>query len=339
MGEIKMASLSSGRSQEKESLIPSVKHVIAVSSGKDGADHLLRRADVAMYQAKAHGKRGYVLFDPDMERGVNDRLMFDEEMERALSNDELVLYYQPVIDLATGAMIGTEALIRWQHPGEGLLPPARFIGLAEETGWIVPIGKWVLHEACRRATSWRRVGADFTVSVNVSARHVQDDGFIEHVVSALADSGLHPSELVVEVTESALLANVDVARDRLEQLKAMGVAVALDDFGTGYSSLGHLRDLPVDILKIDRSFLQKLGTEERATEFVRAIQALGQSLSLTTVAEGVEEPGQLQLLREMRVDHAQGYYFSRPVEGSRIDVLREAPPFTVDTGPQSAVRA
>jgi diguanylate cyclase (GGDEF)-like protein/PAS domain S-box-containing protein len=304
---------------------------IALGAGDDGADHLMRRADVAMYQAKARGKGGYALFDPGMEHGVDDRLAFEEDMRRALADDELVLYYQPVVDLLTGRMIGTEALIRWQHPRDGLLPPARFITLAEETGWIVPIGRWVLKEACRRALTWRRDdGAGFTVSVNVSALHVQNEGFIQDVLSALEESGLAPAELVVEVTESALLADIETARARLGELKAMGVAVALDDFGTGYSSLGHLRDLPVDILKIDRSFLQKLGTEERATEFVRAIQSLGHSLSLTTVAEGVEEPDQLRLLREMHVDHAQGFLFSRPVEAARIDALRGAPPFVVD---------
>jgi diguanylate cyclase (GGDEF)-like protein/PAS domain S-box-containing protein len=301
---------------------------IALGDSRCSAEDLLRRADVAMYQAKGLGKGDFAIFDDSMDLMVVARLQFEVEMHRALADDELVAFYQPIVDSNTGRIEGVEALVRWQHPTRGLLPPSEFVDLAEETGQIVALGNAVLRQACARAASWVDLkGWGPYVSVNISSKHFQGRTLVDDVSNALASTGLPGERLVIEVTESALLANVHESMRQMERLREMNVRIALDDFGTGYSSLGYLRELPVDILKIDRSFVTDLGVSEQPTEFLRAIQTLSASLHLATIAEGVEESTQLNLLRELGIERIQGYLFSKPVGADALTDLLKAGPF------------
>jgi len=282
---------------------------------------VLEWADTAMYAAKRRGKGSYAIFEPGMDGSVSERLTFEVEMRRALATaGELFVQYQPIVDIETRQLKGVEALVRWNHPTKGNIPPASFIPLAETTGFILPLGRWVLIESCRQAVKWRDLapGRLCTVSVNVSARELLSDDFNDVVNAALADTGLEPSRLIIEVTESVLLNDLTVARERLCSLREAGIKVALDDFGTGFSSLSYLHDLPVDLLKIDRCFLAKRRSDGRHREFLRAIYTLGRSLGLITVAEGVEDLEDLELLMLFGVDRAQGFYFSEPIDADRV---------------------
>jgi diguanylate cyclase (GGDEF)-like protein/PAS domain S-box-containing protein len=287
---------------------------MGIAVGGD-ADELLRCSDVAMYGAKASGKAQYVVYAPRMDEHLVGRLELVADLRRADIPAEFVLHYQPIVDLRSGAVLGTEALIRWQHPGRGLLQPAEFIHLAEETGRIVDIGRWVLEEACRQTAEWQRLegGAALSVSVNVSTRQVRRPGLIEDVVAALEGSGLAPTDLTLEITESVLARRLDELTSILEELAVRGVRVALDDFGTGYSSLSLLQDLPVHILKVDRSFVQSIDTEGGRAPFVRAIVELAEGLDLAVVAEGIEVAGQVAALRRLGCRIGQGFYFARPL--------------------------
>ena len=285
------------------------------------AEELLRRADVAMYAAKTQGKDRLMVFQPDVHLVTIDRHQLKADMHLALENDEFTLLYQPVVDLDSTAITGVEALIRWQHPRRGVIGPVDFIPLAEETGMIVAIGRWVLNEACRQGQAWQE-GAPrpLTMSVNLSARQIEDASLIQDVGSALRESGLQPSLLTLEITESVLLSDMDVVMGRLKALRALGVRLAIDDFGTGYSSLSYLRNLPVDALKIDRSFVAAVdsGSAERA--LVRSIVSLAQILGLETVAEGIEEPSQLAALRSAGAQFGQGFLFAEPMDARLIPV-------------------
>ena len=282
-------------------------------------EELLRNADTAMYVAKSNGKGRAVVFATEMYDKAVDRLNLQSELRLAIDRNALVLHFQPSIDLESGCIEGFEALVRWHHPIRGLLGPGVFIPLAEETGLIVPIGRWVLQHACRSAADWiaSQPGAPpFVMAVNVSARQLEYGGLTEDVARALADSGLPPERLVLEITESTLVDDSDVIIARLHDLKALGVGIAIDDFGTGYASLSYLRKLPVDILKIDKTFVDDaLGATEGA-KFLRAILNLGQTLRLRTIAEGIEEDGQLETLRDAGCDVGQGYLFSKPLDGA-----------------------
>jgi diguanylate cyclase (GGDEF)-like protein/PAS domain S-box-containing protein len=296
---------------------------VGIAVGGD-ADELLRCSDVAMYGAKASGKAQYVLYAPRMDEHLVGRLELVADLRRADIASEFVLHYQPIVDLRTGAVLGTEALVRWQHPGRGLLQPAEFIHLAEETGRIVDIGRWVLDEACRQTAEWHdrlAGGASLSVSVNVSTRQVRRPGLIEDVDAALASSGLAPSDLTLEITESVLARRRDELSSILEELTARGVRVALDDFGTGYSSLSLLQDIPVHLLKIDRSFVQGIDAEGGHAPFVRAIVELAEGLDLAVVAEGIEVAGQVATLRRLGCRIGQGFYFARPVAPAQLEAF------------------
>ena len=285
----------------------------------DGAEQLMRNADLAMYKAKSAGGGCYTAYHPDMLAGLVARLELEADLRVALERGQLQLHYQPTVDLATSEVIGFEALARWQHPERGLIPPVEFIPIAEATGLIVPLGRWVLREACRQAVEWgRESGRLPKMAVNVSVRQFDRADLVEVVAGILAETGMPADQLCLEMTESVLMTDTDDNLEQLLRLKALGVTLAIDDFGTGYSSLAYLRRFPVDTLKIDRSFVERLGALtdtdlNDSSALADTIVQLGKSLGMATVAEGIEEFGQLAALREMGCHFAQGYYFSRPV--------------------------
>ena len=292
---------------------------IAIYQGpENSAEELLRHADVAMYAAKQQGKDRLTVFEPELHDATIDRHQLRAEMHVSFERGEFTVAYQPLVRLDDSSIIGVEALLRWKHPTRGLIGPVEFVPLAEESGLIVELGRWVTDEACREAQAWsEQIGRPSEVSINLSARQVEDEHLVGDVEKALATSGLRPEMLTIEITESILLRDVDAVVARLTELKRLGVNLAIDDFGTGYSSLSYLRRLPVDVLKIDRSFISGIESGAAENALVRSIVSLAQLLDLRTVAEGIEDAGQLASLRQMGVDFGQGYFFARPmpVEG------------------------
>jgi diguanylate cyclase (GGDEF)-like protein/PAS domain S-box-containing protein len=284
-------------------------------------DELLRNADVAMYVAKGKGKARYQLFEPGMHTAALRRLEIKADLRRAVEKDEFVLHYQPIVSLNGGALLGMEALVRWNHPERGLLPPLDFISVAEQSGLITPLGRWVLREACRQATKWPLSNPSISLSVNVSTTQFQQPGLVEDVANALWDSGLDPSLLTLEITESVLVHDTDAVIEKLHRLKDFGVKVAIDDFGTGYSSLGYLRRFPIDILKIDKSFIDGVGNGAEEAAIAQAIIKLGESLGLEVVAEGIELPEQIAALQLLRCERGQGFFFSAPVDAETMGGL------------------
>jgi diguanylate cyclase (GGDEF)-like protein/PAS domain S-box-containing protein len=285
------------------------------------AGELLRNADVALYQAKARGKNCAALFLPEMQSAVHERLEMAIDLHGALGKQQFELYYQPVVDLTDFRFTGVEALLRWHHPTLGWVSPDRFIPLAEEIGVIDEVGQWVLNEACRQGAMWRYTFPWMTVAVNVSAVQLATDAFIDVVRDALRTSGIDPAALVLEITESTLMVDTNATVHRLRQLKSLGVRLAIDDFGTGFSSLSYLRQFPVDILKIDRSFLTTATTSVQSAALVRTLVQLGEALGLDIVAEGIERPDQLRTLREAGCPKAQGFLFAQPMPKEKIDRL------------------
>jgi diguanylate cyclase (GGDEF)-like protein len=275
------------------------------------AVELQQKADTAMYRAKSRGKNGYAFFEEHFESGARARLSMETSLRRALQNRELELYYQPQVKL-DGQLLGMEALIRWNHPKRGLVSPAEFIPIAEETGLIVPIGSWVIREACRQSAAWQTQGLNIKVAVNVSALQFYFSGLVEIVRTALAVYNLKPEWLELELTESLIMRNAEDSRRELQRLRELGVSVAIDDFGTGYSSLSYLQKLPVDLLKIDRSFLQEIDVSSTCA-LIQAITQVAHSLGLRVAAEGVETHSQLQAVRRIGVDLAQGFLFGKPM--------------------------
>jgi EAL domain-containing protein (putative c-di-GMP-specific phosphodiesterase class I) len=300
---------------------------VATETARDlGAEELLRRADVAMYRAKLRGKGTFEVFEPAMQEMVSRRLEIRTDLERALDRRELSLQYQPILDMATRTVTGVEALVRWNHPRWGLVHPGDFIGIAEETGLIADIGLYVLEEACRQCQEWQVAYGDdnaFSMSVNVSPRQLRGRDFVGDVWKALTRTGLHPSRLVLEITESVMLDAPQEAGERLRALKDLGVRLSIDDFGTGYSALSVLQDLPLDVLKIDKAFVDHVADDPRRAAFTQAIIRLGKTLGLALVAEGVETAEQADRLRALGCELAQGYFFSRPVDAERISGLLE----------------
>jgi EAL domain-containing protein (putative c-di-GMP-specific phosphodiesterase class I) len=270
-----------------------------------------------MYRAKAEGKHRYVVFEPAMRDRLQARSELESELRQAVTDGQFTVHYQPVVDAASRTVVSTEALLRWEHPRRGLVSPAEFVPLAEDTGLIVAIGTFVLREACRQTAEWRRTRelADLTVSVNLSPRQLQEPGLLDDVHEALAVSGLPACALVLEITENLLVRDVEQAADRLNSLKALGVRLAVDDFGTGYSSLSYLSRLPVDILKVDKAFVAGIADQDSAGKLAWAVLALASSLELETVAEGVETPEQVEALLAQGCTRLQGFLYSRPVPG------------------------
>jgi diguanylate cyclase (GGDEF)-like protein/PAS domain S-box-containing protein len=311
---------------------------VALSDGSVGVDELLRNADTAMYAAKEAGKGAIQPFEEGMHKRVLDRLELTGELQRALDLHEFELDYQPIVELERGHVIGCEALVRWAHKVRGRLLPEHFIGLAEETGLIVPLGTWVLNCACAQAAIWQREFPDrgLYMAVNVSTRQLHDMSFTETVANALHESGVDPGLVVLEITESLLPDDSDEIIGQLHKLKALGVRLAVDDFGTGYSALSRLQAYPVDILKIDRSFINGIEHDAGKLELVRGIVNLGESLHMSVVAEGIEEPEQADQIRRMRSPLGQGYLFSRPVASDRLHALLKSQRPLVKTNPMDS---
>jgi len=293
--------------------------------GYETAEDLVRDADTAMYEAKQHDRK-WVVFDVAMRDKLAERLRLEGEIRHALDREEFLIHYQPIVSIDDGALVAYEALVRWEHPDRGLVAPAEFIGLMEENGLIVDLGRWVLREACREM-QMRFPGASPeapALSVNLSRRQLRPE-LVGEVARTLEDTGFDPKRLKLEVTETAILEQPDLAADTLHSLKALGVQILMDDFGTGHSSLGVLHVLPIDQLKIDRSFIQRLGVDHEGTELVRGIITMCQTLGLRVVAEGIERDDQLASLREFACDLGQGYLFARPTVLPAEHPERESP--------------
>jgi diguanylate cyclase (GGDEF)-like protein len=297
---------------------------IGIASARDavdGAADLVRNADVAMYMAKANGKAGFAIFDPGMHAAIRERHELGAQLQRAVELEQLRLAYQPIVELGTGGLSGVEALVRWQHPDRGLIPPGQFIEIAEENGAILPIGSWVLREACHEVARWRRAepsAGELFVCVNVSAREIQQAWFVDGVRDTLRESGLDATALVLEITETALLRATPATIATLGELRDLGVRMVIDDFGTGYFSLSHLRQFPVDALKIATEFVQDDAADSRSAALAGAIVALSQSLQIDTVAEGIETAGQADRMRRLGCSYGQGFFFSEPVGAETI---------------------
>jgi EAL domain-containing protein (putative c-di-GMP-specific phosphodiesterase class I) len=285
----------------------------------------MRHADTAMYQAKAGGKDGAQFFTPEMTERAQARMQLEGDLRRALELGQLQLYWQPQVSATGHGLVGVEGLLRWQHPERGLVSPAQFVPLAEETGLIVPIGAWVIEEACRQSAAWRREGLPaFRLSINLSARQLRDDRLIEGVRDSLQRHGVGPGTLELELTESMIMEDAERTLRQLHALRELGVGLSIDDFGTGYSSLAYLNRFPIDKLKIDRSFVHDMLGESTDRAITMAIIALGHTLGLKVVAEGVELPRQAALLREARCDELQGYLFGRPMPADALAIWLEA---------------
>ncbi|MGH9093666.1 MAG: putative bifunctional diguanylate cyclase/phosphodiesterase, partial [Acidimicrobiales bacterium] len=297
-------------------------------SGVSTAEEMLRESDVAMYAAKRQPTGGVRVYEPDMREESRRRLQLKTELEHALVAEEFTVHYQPTVTLAGRTVTGFEALVRWQHPDRGLVPPNDIIPLAEETGLIVPLGRWVLRQACAQAAAWNRMfphGEPRTMSVNLSIVQLQRADLVDQVAGALADSGLEPTQLMLEITETVLLDDQPSTRERLLAIKALGVRLAIDDFGTGYASLSQLRELPVDVLKIDKSFVDHVATLVSDAAMTKAIIEMGEALSLQLIAEGIENEAQSVALQQLRCRHGQGFMFARPLTVSDAETLLARP--------------
>jgi len=287
-------------------------------------EEILRDADTAMYRAKQLGKARYEVFDQAMHARAIDRLGLERDMRGAVERRELFLQFQPIVSLSNGSLRGFEALVRWRHPERGVIPPTKFIPIAEETGLIIPIGKWVLGEACRQMSRWQKLargGGPLPMSVNLSGRQFLQSDLLEQVREVLSETGLDPRSLKLEITETVVMENIETATHTLEQLRALGVELSIDDFGTGYSSLSYLQRFPVSTLKIDRSFVSRMAESDGTAEIVRTITKLAQNLGMDVVAEGIETEGQRAQLSAFECEFGQGYYFSRPMDGEAAEAF------------------
>jgi diguanylate cyclase (GGDEF)-like protein/PAS domain S-box-containing protein len=286
------------------------------------AETLIKNADTAMYHAKEKGRNNFQFFKADMNRKAVERQSLEGSLRRALEREEFLLHYQPKVNLDTGEITGVEALIRWQQPARGLLPPSQFVPIAEDCGLIVQIGRWVMREACRQARAWQDAGLPaLSIAVNVSAMEFRDSGFVEHVRTILSDTGLEARYLELELTEGVLMEDAESAASVLRELKKMRVQLAVDDFGTGYSSLSYLRQFPIDVLKIDRSFVQQISADPEDSTIVSAIINMGKSLKHLVVAEGIETQQQRAYLQTQHCAEGQGYLFSRPMAAAQFAQL------------------
>ncbi len=300
----------------------SVTASVGIAMGpRDSGEELLRDADVAMYRAKWDGKNRYVVFESTMHEAVQSRLELEMDLREALQHEQFFLVYQPTFDLQDMHPTGVEALLRWNSPRRGVVQPDDFVPLLEETGMIGEIGAWVLREACRQGAAWRAAGHAIGMSVNVSARQLDTDEFVDHVREALQASGLQAGALTLEITETTIMRDAELTVRRLKRVKELGVRIAIDDFGTGYSSLSHLQQFPVDALKIDRSFIARLTQSPEGETLIRTLVQLGKAMSIETLAEGIERQHELTLLKDERCDSGQGFLFARPLDAATAEAF------------------
>jgi diguanylate cyclase (GGDEF)-like protein len=293
---------------------------IGIASGdRASPGDLLRDADLALYQAKAAGKNRYEVFDPQMQTSISRRTDLEFDLRSALAGGQFRLVYQPIYDLGDLTVVGVEALLRWDHPVRGVISPSEFVPILEQSGQINEVGRWVLQQACRQMAGWHAKGDRIDVSVNVSGRQLDHDSIVTDISAALRDSGLAPVSLIIEITETALMRNVEAAARRLRAVKALGVKIAVDDFGTGYSSLAYLRQFPVDCLKIDRMFTNAITASPQSQALISTLVKLGKDLGLTTLAEGVETTEEMDLLRGADVNHAQGFLMAQPLDPDTLE--------------------
>lgn len=300
--------------------------VVASIKGYNKAEEIFRDADLAMYEAKAAGKAGYCFFNPDMYRDAMESMQLESDLRNALSNNELELFYQPIVDISTESIQGFEALVRWHHPKFGMIFPDRFIPIAEESGLIVPLGRWILREACLQLKSWLDrfdAGRSVTMNINISVKQFLQLNFVPDLKSLITEVALPPNVLKLELTESLFMEHSKSALEKIREIKDLGVKFVIDDFGTGYSSLSYIHKFPVDVLKIDRAFVQDIETGPESLEIVKTIINLSRNLNMTVVAEGIETKGQLEVLNGLSCQKAQGYLFSRPLDRQKAcDLLK-----------------
>jgi diguanylate cyclase (GGDEF)-like protein len=306
---------------DKETRVTVTASVGIAAGDHTSAEELLRNADIAMYRAKWDGKNRYVVFESVMQDAVQGRMELEMDLRVALENDEFFLVYQPTFDLRDMSPTGVEALIRWSSPTRGVVQPDDFIPLLEETGLITEVGKWVLEQACRQGAAWREAGYEIGMAVNVSARQLDTDEFVAEVREALSHSGLQPSALTLEMTETTLMRDAEETARRLTTIKGLGVRMAIDDFGTGYSSLAHLQRFPVDALKIDGSFISGLTDSQEGETLLHALVQLGKALSIETLAEGIEHQRELSLLQDEQCDSGQGFLYARPLDAAATEAF------------------
>jgi diguanylate cyclase (GGDEF)-like protein len=307
---------------DSESTRLTVTASVGIAMGdRVSAEELLRDADIAMYRAKWDGKNRSVVFESGMQDAMQNRMELEMDLRDALANQEFFLVYQPTFDLQDMSPTGVEALLRWNRPARGVVQPDEFVPLLEETGLIMEIGKWVLGEACRQGAAWRDAGYPIGMSVNVSARQLDTDGFVAEVREALSTSGLDPGALTIEITETTIMRDAEETARRLTAVKELGVRIAIDDFGTGYSSLSHLQHFPVDALKIDRSFIARLTQSPEGETLIRTLVQLGKALSIETLAEGIERHHELDMLKDEQCDSGQGFLFARPLDASTAEAF------------------
>jgi predicted signal transduction protein with EAL and GGDEF domain len=320
-----LAALSESFVLSRHEVFAGVSIGITVGDGNaSSAEDVLREADTAMYHAKAAGRNRHRMFDPTMQQRAAERLQLEKDLRRALQSEEFFLHYQPILSLRSKLIVGFEALVRWHHPEKGCISPGVFIGPAEETGLIVPLGWWVLSETFRQTRLWQTRLPDIAplvVSVNCSIRQITQPDFLAQFQHRLAESQVNPHGIKVEVTESTIMEKPEIVCSILNGLRELGVQISIDDFGTGYSSLAHLHRLPLDVLKVDRSFVSTLAQSQESVEIVRTIVTLGRSLRLEVVAEGVETTEQERLLAELGCTHVQGFLYSRPVNSTEATRL------------------
>jgi EAL domain-containing protein (putative c-di-GMP-specific phosphodiesterase class I) len=326
---------------------------VALSTcGYEHAEDVLRDADTAMYRAKSLGRARYEIFDKGMHANATDSMQTETDLWRALERDELTLDYQPIVSLQTGRIAGFEALLRWLHPSRGVVSPLEFISVAEETGLIIPMGEWVLNQACRQTREWQKCypqNPPLQISVNLSPKQFMQRDLIDQISLALDRGGLSPASLKVEITEGMVMQNVESTMQMLGQLQALGVAISLDDFGTGYSSLSYLHRFPISTLKIDQSFVSSMSNNQESLEIVRTILGLARNLKMEVIAEGVETLEQAVELRAMNCEYGQGFYFSKALNAnsavrflSSDSTNKIPPPITTSNGmfaPPSSVNA
>jgi diguanylate cyclase (GGDEF)-like protein len=290
------------------------------------AEEVLRDADIAMYSAKARGRGRYVIFDPAMREDILNRTELEHDLRKAIDQDQLRVHYQSIVSLKTQQVVGVEALVRWEHPRRGLVPPGDFIPLAEETDLIVSIDRWVMRKACHQLSRWKEtipLAKDLTVSVNLSTKHVSKQDLVEFVESVLEETGLHPSDLKLEITERAILEKSELTDGVFDRLRENGIQLQIDDFGTGYSALSYLSNFPINALKIDRSFIRTMVEDDNNSKIVQAILMLSQRLNVGVIAEGVETQTLYDHLNELGCEYGQGYFISKPQDPDHVTAYLE----------------